>query len=89
MKTKSLPILLVCAFVLAFVTCKKEPDPNIQSFELSKEDLTVGTTYYVFEMDGEEKAGLAAYSHGEYFALGKKIGSFGYSHNKKRTKKSR
>lgn len=36
-----------------------------------------------------EKAGLAAYSHGEYFALGKKIGSFGYSHNKKRTKKSR
>ena len=26
-----------------------------------------------------EKADLIAYSHGEYFALGKKIGSFGYS----------
>ena len=25
------------------------------------------------------RAGLAAYSHGEYFALGEKIGSFGYS----------
>lgn len=25
------------------------------------------------------KAGLAAYSHGEYFELGKKLGSFGYS----------
>ncbi len=49
MKTKSLPMLLVCAFVLAFVTCKKEPDPNIQSFELSKEDLTVGTTSATIE----------------------------------------
>ncbi len=26
-----------------------------------------------------EKAGLLAYAHGEYFALGKKLGSFGYS----------
>ena len=49
MKTKSLPILLVCAFVLAFVTCKKEPDPNIQSFELSKEELAIGTTSATIE----------------------------------------
>ncbi len=34
-----------------------------------------------------EKAGLMAYSHGEYFALGKKIGSFGYSVRKKKTPK--
>lgn len=33
-----------------------------------------------------EKCGLAAYSHGEYFALGKKIGSFGFSVKKKRPK---
>lgn len=33
-----------------------------------------------------EKAGLMAYSHGEYFAMGKKIGSFGYSVRKKRLK---
>ncbi|MDL2324651.1 flavin reductase family protein [Ruminococcaceae bacterium OttesenSCG-928-A16] len=30
------------------------------------------------------KAGLATYAHGEYFALGKKIGSFGFSVRKKR-----
>ncbi|MFR6410949.1 MAG: flavin reductase family protein [Angelakisella sp.] len=33
-----------------------------------------------------EKTGLMAYSHGEYFAMGKKIGSFGYSVRKKRPK---
>lgn len=31
-----------------------------------------------------EKARLIAYSHGEYFALGKKLGSFGYSVRKKK-----
>ncbi len=31
-----------------------------------------------------EKCSLAAYVHGQYFALGKKIGSFGYSVKKKR-----
>ncbi|MBQ7333343.1 MAG: flavin reductase family protein [Clostridia bacterium] len=30
-----------------------------------------------------DKAGLIAYSHGEYFSLGKKIGRFGYSTDKK------
>lgn len=32
-------------------------------------------------------AGLSAYSHGEYFSLGKKLGSFGYSVQKKKNKK--
>lgn len=31
-----------------------------------------------------EKCSLAAYVHGQYFALGKKIGSFGYSVKKRR-----
>ncbi len=31
-------------------------------------------------------AGLVTYSHGEYFALGEKIGKFGYSVQKKSTK---
>ncbi len=30
-----------------------------------------------------DRAGLIAYSHGEYFALGRKLGSFGYSVRKK------
>ena len=34
-----------------------------------------------------EKAGLAAYAHGEYFELGKKIGYFGFSAAKKKKKK--
>ncbi len=34
-----------------------------------------------------EKAGLTAYAHGDYFALGKKIGSFGFSVKKKQNKK--
>lgn len=35
------------------------------------------------------RAGLVAYSHGEYFELGKKIGSFGYSVRKRPAKKKR
>ena len=31
-----------------------------------------------------EKAGLLAYAHGQYFALGKKIGEFGFSVKKKK-----
>ena len=34
-----------------------------------------------------EKAGLTAYAHGDYFALGKKIGSFGFSVKKRSSKK--
>jgi len=34
-----------------------------------------------------DQAGLLAYAHGEYFALGKKLGSFGYSVRKKPRKK--
>ena len=34
-----------------------------------------------------EKAGLIAYAHGDYFALGKRLGGFGFSVRKKRTKK--
>ncbi len=33
-----------------------------------------------------DKAGLAAFAHGEYFALGERLGSFGYSVRKKKKK---
>ena len=33
-----------------------------------------------------DRANLVAYSHGEYFLLGKKIGRFGYSVRKKNKK---
>lgn len=35
------------------------------------------------------KAGLMVYSHGEYFGLGKKLGSFGYSVRRKKTAKKK
>jgi flavin reductase (DIM6/NTAB) family NADH-FMN oxidoreductase RutF len=35
------------------------------------------------------KAGLCAYAHGEYFALGKRIGTFGFSAKKKKGQKPR
>ena len=35
-----------------------------------------------------ERADLAAYAHGEYFALGRKLGKFGFSAAKKKKKKS-
>ena len=34
-----------------------------------------------------DKAGLISYAHGEYFSLGRKVGSFGFSAAKKRTNK--
>ena len=37
------------AFLLAFITCKKEPDPNIQTFEIIRENPTVGTTSVTIE----------------------------------------
>ena len=36
-----------------------------------------------------DRAGLAAFAHGEYFALGKKLGGFGFSVRKKTKKHSR
>lgn len=36
-----------------------------------------------------ERAGLAAFAHGEYFALGKRIGKFGFSAAKKKKQGSR
>jgi len=36
-----------------------------------------------------DKCKLFAYAHGEYYALGKKLGSFGYSVTKKSTKRKR
>jgi flavin reductase (DIM6/NTAB) family NADH-FMN oxidoreductase RutF len=36
-----------------------------------------------------DRAGLSAFAHGEYFELGKKIGSFGFSATKKKNKNGR
>ena len=44
----------------------------------------------LFEENGRlalEKADLLAYSHGEYYTLGKKVGSFGFSVRKKKKRR--
>jgi hypothetical protein len=49
MKNKILSILLTCVFLLAFITCKKELDPNIETFEITKERATEGTTTWTID----------------------------------------
>lgn len=49
--------------------------------------LSIYVTEHLLNADGKltlAKAGLCAYAHGEYFALGKKIGEFGFSVRKKK-----
>ncbi len=52
------------------------------------EILTVSVDGQYLDEKGKfhlNSCGLTAYSHGEYFALGERLGSFGYSVRKKRT----
>ena len=44
MKTRTIIISIASIFLLAFTTCKKDPQPIMERFDLSREDLTVGTT---------------------------------------------
>ena len=46
----------------------------------------------LIDRDGKlhlDRANLAAYAHGEYFELGKKLGSFGFSVAKKKKRPSK
>lgn len=54
------------------------------------EILAVHVSEELLDANGKlhlDKAGLLAYVHGEYFGLGKKYGTFGYTVRKKRKKK--
>lgn len=51
--------------------------------------IAVNVAEELLDKDGKlklAKAGLCAYAHGEYFALGKKIGDFGFSVKKRKKK---
>ena len=53
--------------------------------------LAVNVDEELFDKDDKmrlDKANLVAYAHGEYFELGKKVGKFGFSTNKKKKKRS-
>ena len=49
MKTRTLSMLLIVTFLLAFATCKKELEPNIETFEITKEEATEGTTTWTID----------------------------------------
>ncbi len=52
--------------------------------------VAVNIAEEIIDRDGKVRmdlANLCAYAHGEYFALGKKLGSFGFSVKKKKKKK--
>lgn len=54
--------------------------------------VAVDVDEYLLDKDGKldlQRAGLAAFAHGEYFELGKKIGKFGFSTNKKKKGKGK
>ena len=51
--------------------------------------VAVDVNEELIDRDGKlhlDRANLAAYAHGDYFELGKKIGSFGFSVAKKKKK---
>ena len=59
-------------------------DNIVKSFRRVDEEL--------FDKDDKmrlDKANLVAYAHGEYFELGKRIGKFGFSTNKKKKKRGK
>ncbi len=71
--------------------CKVRDVMEMETHHLFLADI-VGVTVNEELIDKEGKlhldnAHLAAYAHGEYFALGKKLGKFGYSVQKKKRKK--
>ena len=52
--------------------------------------VAVNVSEELLGQDGKlriEKAELCAYAHGDYFSLGKKLGKFGFSAARKKTKK--
>jgi flavin reductase (DIM6/NTAB) family NADH-FMN oxidoreductase RutF len=75
------------------IECKVTDVVPLGSHDMFIADIvSVGVEERLLDEEGKlrlEKAGLFAYSHGSYFTLGKKIGSFGYSVKKKKTKKPR
>lgn len=70
------------------IECKVTEIVQLGSHDMFIADIvSVGVEEKFLDETGKlrlEKAGLFAYSHGSYFAMGKKIGSFGFSVKKKK-----
>lgn len=70
------------------IECKVTDIIPLGSHDMFMADIVaVNVDESLFDKDDKmhlDKANLVAYAHGEYFELGKKIGKFGFSTNKKK-----
>ncbi|PKM63387.1 MAG: flavin reductase family protein [Firmicutes bacterium HGW-Firmicutes-21] len=84
-KEVSCPSIAECPVT---IECKVTDIIPLGSHDMFIADIvSVGVDENLLDDTGKlrlEKAGLLAYSHGSYFALGKKIGSFGFSVKKRK-----
>ncbi len=86
-RTVSCPVICECPVSLE---CRVRQEIDLGSHTMFIGDIT-GMTVDPKYIDSKGKinlqqAGLLAYSHGEYFALGRKLGDFGFSVRKKQSK---
>ena len=81
----SVPLIAECPLSLE---CKVTDVIPLGSHDMFMADIVaVDVDESLIDKEGKlhlEKAGLAAYAHGEYFELGKRIGKFGFSTAKKK-----
>ena len=84
----SCPMIAECP---VSIECKVTDIIPLGSHDMFMADLVaVNVHEELFDKDDKmrlDKANLVAYAHGEYYELGKKIGKFGFSTNKKKKKK--
>lgn len=82
------PLIAECPLSLE---CKVTDIIPLGSHDMFMADIVaVNVDESLIDKEGKlhlERAGLTAYAHGEYFELGKKIGRFGFSTDKKKKKK--
>lgn len=87
--TVNCPIIEECPMNLE---CKVTDIVELGSHHMFIADITaINVDESLLGEDGKlhlEKAKLAAFAHGEYFELGKRIGTFGFSVKKKKSKKN-
>lgn len=73
------------------IECKVRQITELGTHHMFMADITgINAANDLLDSEGKlclEKAGLLAYAHGDYFALGKKLGSFGYSVKKKKKRR--
>ena len=85
-KEVSTPTIAECPLALECRVIDRVPSGTHDVFVA--EIVNVSVDEQILDADGKiclDKAGLLAYCHGEYFALGEKLGKFGFSTAKKKS----